>query len=155
MSGPPGFTWHYRLLGGLAVEGADGRVPDLGGRKQRAVLAALLLDLDRAVPADQLIDRVWGHEAPPRAGASLQAYISKLRRQLEPGRPDRAGHAVLITEPGGYRLAVERDAVDLARFDDLRLAATAAAGRRRRGHRRRPLRRGPPPPRPAASRAGR
>lgn len=126
VSDTPGPTWRYRLLGGLAVEGADGRVPDLGGRKQRAVLAALLLDLDRAVPADRLIDQVWGGDAPARAAASLQAYVSKLRRQLEPRRPDGAGHAVLVTEPGGYRLAADRDAVDLARFDDLRLEAAAA-----------------------------
>jgi DNA-binding SARP family transcriptional activator/RecA/RadA recombinase len=122
----PRRTWRFRLFGGLAVEGEDGSAPDLGGRKQRAVLAALLLDLDRAVPADRLIDQVWGAGAPPRAAASLQAYVSKLRRQLEPGRPSGGGHVVLVTEPGGYRLAVERDVVDLARFDDLRLAAAAA-----------------------------
>jgi DNA-binding SARP family transcriptional activator/nucleoside-triphosphatase THEP1 len=121
-----GRAWRYRVLGGLVVEGDDGRVPDLGGRKQRAVLAALLLELDRAVPADRLIDQVWGGEAPPRAAASLQAYVSKLRRQLEPERPAGAGHEVLVTEPGGYRLAADRAAVDLARFDDLRLDAAAA-----------------------------
>ena len=118
--------WRYRVLGGLAVEGSGGRVPDLGGRKQRAVLAALLLDLGRAVPADRLIDQVWGDDAPPRAEASLQAYVSKLRRQLEPGRPNGTGHIVLVTEPGGYRIMAERDDVDLARFDDLRLAAASA-----------------------------
>ena len=125
MSDSPG-PWRYRVLGGLAVEGDDGRVPDLGGRKQRAVLAALLLDLGRPVPADRLIDQVWGDGAPARAEASLQAYVSKLRRQLEPERPNGGGHRVLVNEPGGYRLVAERDDVDLARFDDLRLAATAA-----------------------------
>ncbi len=101
-------------------------MPDLGGRKQRAVLAALLLDLDRAVPADRLIDQVWGDDPPARAEASLQAYVSKLRRQLEPERPSGSGHAVLVTEPGGYRLVAERDDVDVALFDDLRLAGAAA-----------------------------
>ena len=122
----PSRTWRYRLFGGLAVEGADGRVPDLGGRKQRAVLAALLLDLDRAVPADRLIDQVWGDDPPARAEVSLQAYVSKLRRQLEPERPSGSGHTVLVTEPGGYRLVAERDDVDVALFDDLRLAGAAA-----------------------------
>jgi DNA-binding SARP family transcriptional activator/nucleoside-triphosphatase THEP1 len=122
----PGRTWRYSVFGGLAVEGEDGTAPDLGGRKQRAVLAALLLDLDRAVPADRLIDQVWGASAPPRAAASLQAYVSKLRRQLEPEWTGGGGHVVLITEPGGYRLAAQRDVVDMARFDDLRLAAAAA-----------------------------
>ncbi|HEX5945828.1 MAG TPA: BTAD domain-containing putative transcriptional regulator, partial [Acidimicrobiales bacterium] len=126
MRGGPGHRWRYRLLGGLAVDSDDGRACDLGGRKQRAVLAALLLEHDRAVPADRLIDQVWGDGAPPRAAAGLQAYVSKLRRQLEPDGTNGAGHVVLVTEPGGYRLAVERGAVDLARFDDLRLAGAAA-----------------------------
>ena len=125
MSDSPG-PWRYRVLGGLAVEADGGRLPDLGGRKQRAVLAALLLDLGRAIPAERLIDQVWGGAAPPRAEASLQAYVSKLRRLLEPERPNGAGHTVLVTEPGGYRLVAERDDVDLSLFDDLRLAGTAS-----------------------------
>jgi DNA-binding SARP family transcriptional activator len=125
-SGSPAGAWRYRVLGGLAVEDGGGPVTDLGGRKQRAVLAALLLDLGRAVPADRLVDQVWGGDPPPRAAASLQAYVSRLRRQLERGRSAGAGHEVLVTEPSGYRLAAGRDAVDLARFDDLRLEATAA-----------------------------
>lgn len=130
VSDPPGPAWRYRLFGGLSVERDDGRVADLGGRKQRAVLAALLLELGRPVPADRLIDRVWGDEPPPRAEASLQAYVSRLRRQLEPEQPNGSGHTVLVTEPGGYRIAADPSAVDLALFDELRLdaASVLAAG---------------------------
>ena len=72
--GGPGHRWRYRLLGGLAVGSDDGRACDLGGRKQRAVLAALLLEHDRAVPADRLIDQVWGDGAPPRVAAGLNTH---------------------------------------------------------------------------------
>lgn len=115
----------FELLGGLNVR-RDGAAVDLGGRKQRAVLAVLALHADAPVPADRIIDHVWGDDAPARADASLQAYVSKLRRLLEPARPAAAGPAVLVTEPGGYRLVVQRAEVDLSRFDDLRDAATAA-----------------------------
>lgn len=108
----------FRLFGGLAAE-RDGVPLDLGGRKQRAVLAALLLELDRPVPADHLIDRVWGDDPPARAEVSLQAYVSKLRNLLEPERRAGGDYAVLRTEPAGYRLAARREDVDLARFEDL------------------------------------
>jgi DNA-binding SARP family transcriptional activator len=126
VSNPPGSGWSYRLFGGLSVVGGDGRAAQLGGRKQRAVLAALLLELGRPVPTDRLIDRVWGDVPPPRAEASLQAYVSRLRRQLEPEGPGGPGHAVLLSEPGGYRIAADRRAVDLALFDELRSDAAAA-----------------------------
>ncbi len=115
----------FQLLGGLNVL-RNGAAVDLGGRKQRAVLAVLALHADAPVPADRIIDHVWGDGAPARADVSLQAYVSKLRRLLEPGRPAAGGHAVLVTEPGGYRLVVKRADIDLARFDDLREAATVA-----------------------------
>jgi DNA-binding SARP family transcriptional activator len=118
-------TLQYRLFGGLTVL-RDGEPTDLGGRKQRAVLAVLVLHADRAVTADRLVDHVWGGEAPRRAEGSLQAYVSKLRRVLEPGLRAGGAYSVLVTEPGGYRLVAERSVVDLTRFDDLRDAGAAA-----------------------------
>ena len=156
MSDSPG-PWRYRLLGGLAVEGADGRVPDLGGRKQRAVLAALLLDLDRAVPADRLIDQVWGDERPAAgrgvaAGLRVEAAAPARARS----DPNGAGHARAGHRAGRVPAGRERDDVDLARFDDLRLAATAAQAAGDHGDRGRTrYDEALGPPRSAAARAGR
>jgi class 3 adenylate cyclase/DNA-binding winged helix-turn-helix (wHTH) protein len=111
----------YRVLGELEVL-ADGRRLELGGPKQRAVLAALLLDLGRPLPAPTLVDRVWPDEAPERAEASLQAYVSNLRRALEPDRRPREAARVLVTRPAGYALVAERDSVDATRAEDLAVA---------------------------------
>ncbi|HEU5084586.1 MAG TPA: BTAD domain-containing putative transcriptional regulator [Acidimicrobiales bacterium] len=108
----------YRLLGGLRVHDGEHDL-ELGGPKQRAVLAALLLELGRAVSPASLVERVWPDEAPERADASLQAYVSNLRRVLEPTRRPREAAQVLVTRPTGYALVVDRAAVDVARFEDL------------------------------------
>src|SRR5919198_1179871 len=108
----------YRILGPLEV--ADGpRLLDLGGPKQRAVLAALLVEANRVVSLDRLIDELWEDEPPPRATASLQAYISNLRRELEPDRAPRSPARVLVTQPPGYLLRVDPDDIDASRFEAL------------------------------------
>ena len=75
----------WRLIATLEVTEGEG-VLDIGAPKQRAVLAMLLIDANRVVPVDRLIDRLWGDDPPARAMGSLQAYVSNLRRVLEPGR---------------------------------------------------------------------
>jgi DNA-binding SARP family transcriptional activator len=108
----------YRILGPLEV--ADGpRLLDLGGPKQRAVLAALLVEANQVVSLDRLIDELWEDEPPPRATASLQAYISNLRRELEPDRVPRSPARVLVTRPPGYVLRVDPDDIDASRFQAL------------------------------------
>lgn len=119
----------YRILGSFDVT-RDGRALDLGGPKQRAVLAVLLLSANRPVSAGRLVDAVWGDDPPDKAEASLQAYVSNLRKVLEPDRPPRTASRVLTTEPGGYRLVAERDQVDALRVEDL---VTAAQAQRRSG----------------------
>src|SRR5689334_6254322 len=91
------------VLGPLEVR-LDGEVVDLGAPKQRAVLALLAANRGRAVSLDQLIEELWGDQAPPRATASLQAYVSNLRRVLEPARPPRTPATVLVSRPPGYAL---------------------------------------------------
>ncbi len=108
----------FRVLGGLEVSD-DGVVLDLGGPKQRLLLAVLLMADGRAVSVDRLIDSLWADDPPARAEASLQAYVSNLRRLLEPGRRPREAPTVLVTKAGGYALEVERDDVDAARFEAL------------------------------------
>ena len=95
-------TAGIRVLGPLEAE-IDGTRADLGGPLQRAVLALLLMEHGRVVSVDRLIDQLWRGEPPPRAIASLQAYVSNLRRILEPGRAPRArpaGPAGSCSSPG-------------------------------------------------------
>jgi DNA-binding SARP family transcriptional activator len=108
----------FRVLGVLeALE--DGLPISLGGPKQRSVLAMLLLDLNRSVSTDRLVDGLWGDDPPSRPAATLQVYVSHLRKALEPDRGPRAEPSVLLTQPPGYLLAVDPEQVDLFRFDAL------------------------------------
>ncbi len=114
----------YGILGPLEVLDGDRRV-DLGGPKQRALLAVLLIEAGRVVSLDRLIDLLWGDAAPARATGSLQVYVSHLRRALEPDRRPGASSQVLLTQPPGYLLRVNGDELDAARFESL-----ATEGRR-------------------------
>ncbi|MEN3536603.1 BTAD domain-containing putative transcriptional regulator [Microbispora sp. ZYX-F-249] len=109
-------TLSFRLLGPFEVTGGDGRVIDLGPRKQRAVLAVLALEPGRIVSLDRLIDELWADEPPSSATATLQSYVSNLRKVLEPGRRPRTPPAVLLTREPGYLLSVAPGQVDLVRF---------------------------------------
>jgi DNA-binding SARP family transcriptional activator len=108
----------FDILGPLQVLDA-GRPLALGRPKQRAVLAILLLNAGRAVSLDRLVDELWGQQAPPQALASVQAYVSHLRRLLEPERAAGAPARVLVNQPPGYRIAVHDDDLDAARFQAL------------------------------------
>ncbi len=106
----------FQILGPLEVEVAGVPV-DAGPPKQRAVLALLLLRANRVVSVDAIIDQLWGDEAPPKALGSLQAYVSNLRRILEPERSARGQASVLVTKAPGYLLRVE--GLDLFAFEEL------------------------------------
>ncbi|MER7282046.1 BTAD domain-containing putative transcriptional regulator [Dactylosporangium sp. NPDC000244] len=106
----------FRILGPLEVRTPAGEPLDFGARKQRAVLALLLVDPGRVVSLDRIVHGLWAGEAPSSATGTLQAYVSQLRRVLEPDRPPRTPPAVLITRDPGYALAVEPSQVDAARF---------------------------------------
>jgi DNA-binding SARP family transcriptional activator len=118
----------FKVLGPLEVIDGGERLV-LGGPKQRAVLAVLLLDANRVVPAAQIVERVWGEDAPERAANTLQVYISNLRKLLDPER--RAAESRLRTQPPGYELRVADDELDLLQFEHDVAAARAltAAGR--------------------------
>jgi DNA-binding SARP family transcriptional activator len=105
-----------RLFGSLAVDGSEGPVR-LGPREERAVLAMLLVQPGRVLPLDRLIGQLWADEPPPGAVATVQRYISRLRRALGPG--------VLVARGPGYLVDVGPDQVDVSRF-----LAHAEAGRR-------------------------
>src|SRR4051812_2052935 len=90
----------FRILGTLEVCLGDEPVR-LGGPKQRALLAILLLHANEAVASDRLIDELWGDHAPASAQKALQVHVSQLRKALDP-----AGE-VLVTSAGGYGLRVQ------------------------------------------------
>jgi predicted ATPase/DNA-binding SARP family transcriptional activator len=110
---------HFKLLGPLEVEGRDGPLP-LGGRKQRTVLADLLLYREDGVSDDRLVFDVWGDEAPPSAARTLKAYVSRLRSQV--------GEDTIVRTHHGYQLLADPDDVDADRFERLVSRAEAMAG---------------------------
>jgi DNA-binding SARP family transcriptional activator/ABC-type branched-subunit amino acid transport system substrate-binding protein len=108
---------HFRILGPLEVTD-EGRRVELGGRKQRALLAILLLHANEVVSADTLIDELWGETPPATAAKTLQAHVSRLRRSINTnGRSDR--ESPLETRGLGYVLKVEPGQLDAQRFQRL------------------------------------
>ncbi|MFF7992328.1 BTAD domain-containing putative transcriptional regulator [Kitasatospora xanthocidica] len=107
-----------RVLGSFAAEWNGGPVP-LGGRRQRAVLARLAVARGAVVSVDRLVEEIWQGAPPARAVTSLQAYVSNLRRLLEPGRAPRTPATLLVSAPPGYALRLPDGAVDAWRFERL------------------------------------
>jgi DNA-binding SARP family transcriptional activator/DNA-binding CsgD family transcriptional regulator len=105
----------FRILGPLEVLD-DQHLVELGRPKQRALLAVLLVHANQVVALDRLMEELWGQQPPAQATASLQAYVSNLRRALEPGRRAQTPPRVLVTQPPGYRLVVAAEDLDAARF---------------------------------------
>lgn len=91
----------------------DGQPVDLAGPKQRSVLVRLVLAHGEVVSVDRLIEDLWAGEPPPKALAALQAYISHLRRVLEPGRARRAAAQVIVSAAPGYCLRLPDESVDV------------------------------------------
>src|SRR5215212_2624102 len=107
----------FRLLGPLeAVDGAARLA--LGSRKSRALLARLLLDANRTVSVQRLLDDLWGEDVPDSAPKMVQIYVSQLRKVLPAG--------LLLTQAPGYRVEVEPETLDLSRFGRMRGEGRAA-----------------------------
>ncbi|GAA2672821.1 BTAD domain-containing putative transcriptional regulator [Actinosynnema pretiosum subsp. pretiosum] len=84
---------------------ADGGPIAIGRRGVRALLAVLVLEANRVVPIDELVDRLWGEEPPATARTIVHGYVSRLRKVLDAADP--AGSARILTTPPGYQLAVD------------------------------------------------
>ena len=113
----------FRLLGPLEAV-VDGKPVQLAAAKPRALLALLLLDRNRVVSTERLIDELWNEEPPAQATKTVQVYVSQLRKSLGPDR--------LVTRPPGYVLRVEDGQLDLERFEQLTEAARSLPPREAR-----------------------
>lgn len=124
----------FRILGPVEVGDGD-RIVDLGGRRERTLLARLLISANLVVSADRLAEDLWSGQPPPHWLPTLRVYVSRLRRALGPG------DAALLTEQSGYRLRLPAGQLDTETFEQLVAAArqdlaagrpeTAAAGLRK------------------------
>ena len=110
----------FRVLGPLEVGGDEGPL-ELGGVKQRSLLAMLLLHANEVVSTDRLIDALWGASPPFTSGKSIQVYVSRLRKAMADDR--------LVTRAPGYVLYVDPAELDLARFEQLVAEARARLAR--------------------------
>src|SRR5690606_36766943 len=108
------------ILGPLRVSGDDGTPVDVPGARLRGLLAARALHPGRMVPKSSLIDWIWGEDPPADVGNALQRLVSRLRKLV----PVEGGL-------DGYRLIMDPESVDAARFDRLVAPARRRVGRDR------------------------
>src|SRR6185312_12391231 len=108
----------FGILGPLQVIGDDGRELALGGRMPRTVLAILLLRANEVVSSDRVVEELWAGAPPASAAKGLHVHVSRLRRALAAGHPDRGGER-LVTAAGGYLLRIAPDELDVQRCQRL------------------------------------
>lgn len=118
----------FDLLGPLVVTVA-GTAVRLGGPRQVAVLARLLLAPGQVVSMEQLAESVWDGDLPARPEVAIRSYISNLRRSIEPTRHPGDRQSCIESIPPGYRLAVDPGAIDAHRFEQLVAQGRSALAR--------------------------
>jgi DNA-binding SARP family transcriptional activator len=114
----------FDILGPLRV--TDARPVAVTGKRRRVLLLALLAHPNSTVANSELVDWLWPRRPPRSARSTLHAYVSTLRRVVEPHRQPRRPCRRLLTSPGGYLLHVEPDELDAAHFERLVSAARPA-----------------------------
>ncbi len=107
----------FRILGPLEVESGR-RLVDLGGQKQRALLARLLVDANHVVSVDRLVDALWDDDPPETAQKALQVYVSQLRKIL--------GRERIVTRAPGYEIRLEPSELDAIQFEQFAAAGHSA-----------------------------
>ena len=112
----------FLILGPLEAYDGERRL-SLGGTKQRALLAMLLLHANEVVSSDRLVDALWGDADSADAAKALSVAVSRLRKVLEPERSPGDRGRVLVTRPPGYVLKLDPDQLDRDRFERLVLEA--------------------------------
>lgn len=114
-------SMQFRVLGPLEVE-HEGQLLALGGPKERAVLALLLLHANERVSYELLIDGLWGQTPPESARHTLAAYVSRLRKAFHSAGVEQN----IENRPAGYLLRLDPEQLDLARFERLLSAGKTA-----------------------------
>ena len=112
----------FKVLGPLELE-VDGTSVPLGGAREQLVLAALLLDANRVVPVERIVDWVWGEDGSGRQ-STLQVHVSNLRRRLTEVEP--SGRSLIETRRPGYVIELADEELDVLRFHGLRRTAEAS-----------------------------
>src|SRR6266542_1888495 len=110
----------FRILGPLEVYD-NGRPLALGGAKQRALLAILLLHANEVVPVERLLEDLWGDSQPSSGAKALHVFVSQLRKAI--------GEDRVVTRRPGYLLRLDHEELDLNRFQRLREQAESAEPR--------------------------
>jgi WD40 repeat protein/DNA-binding SARP family transcriptional activator/energy-coupling factor transporter ATP-binding protein EcfA2 len=121
-------TVDFRVLGPIEVVGEAGAVK-LGGPRQRAVLAILLLHANRVVPVEQIADDLYGDAVPATAVAQVRDHVSQLRKLIGQKSGLEASESIIETHPPGYLIRVGTDQFDAFRFEGLTDEAFGALGR--------------------------
>jgi DNA-binding SARP family transcriptional activator len=114
-----GIGMDFCILGPLEVFD-DGRRVAVGGARQRALLAVLVIHANETLGTERLIDELWGERPPATATKTVQVHISRLRKALEPSGSGR--REMLVTRENGYELQVEPERIDSHRFEQLIVA---------------------------------
>jgi predicted ATPase/DNA-binding SARP family transcriptional activator len=107
-------VFEVRLLGPVQAVRAGREVP-LGGPRQRAVLALLVLETGRVVPTGRLAEELWRGAAPSGAAVTVRSYVSRLRSALAPEVP-------VVARGGGYSVSLGDGELDVRRFEHLMAA---------------------------------
>ena len=115
----------FLILGALELVNPRGTAIDLGGVRERTLLALLLLCPGQVVPAGRLAELLWDEQMPQGAAHALRVHISRLRRALRPADADQ----LLVTQAPGYLMRVNRDQVDAGRFESLLVQGRAELAR--------------------------
>jgi DNA-binding SARP family transcriptional activator len=118
----------FRILGPIEAAGDAGAIK-LGGPKQRAVLTILLLNANRVVPVEQIVEDLYGDDSPATAVAQIRDHVSQLRRLFGQKRGGETDDSMLETRAPGYVLRVRSDQLDSFRFEEMTREAYAALDR--------------------------
>src|SRR6185312_5624719 len=109
----------FLVLGPLEVAEAGGSPLPIAGSKERTILACLIARSRQVVPVDDLVDELWGDSPPRSPEKTITSYVSRLRRDLQPGRAARSNGDVIVFRLGGFLMHRAAYEIDALGFEEL------------------------------------